>query len=71
MKPTAKLFSGFRINLLWRLLIIVMNGTALLWVSINSSLWTLIFWLALFEIILLVELVRFIEKWGESISNEQ
>ena len=67
MKPTVRLFSGFRINLLWRLLIIVINGTALLWVTVNSALWTLIFWLALFEIILLVELVRFIEKFKSNL----
>jgi len=67
MKSKNTLFKSFRINLLWRLLIIIINGTALLWISLNSALWTLIFWIALFEIILIVELVRFIEKFKSNI----
>jgi len=52
---------------LLRLLVIIINGTALLWISINTSLWMLTFWLALFEIVLIIELVRFIEKFKSSI----
>ena len=61
------IFGRFRINLLFWLLIIIINGTALLWISINTSLWMLTFWLALFEIVLVIELVRFIEKFKSSI----
>ena len=50
-----------------RLLIIIINGTALLWITINTTLWMLTFWLAVFEIILVIELVRFIEKFKSSI----
>ena len=67
MKSNEKLFKGFRINLLVRLLIIIINGTTLLWVSLNSALWTLIFWITLFEIILVIELVRYIEKFKSNI----
>ena len=63
MRSGKKLFKGFRVSLLLRLLIIILNGTALLWVYLNSDLWTLIFWIALFEIILVVELIRFVEKF--------
>jgi len=52
---------------LLRLLIIIINGTALLWITINTTLWMLTFWLAVFEIILVIELVRFIEKFKSSI----
>jgi nitrogen fixation/metabolism regulation signal transduction histidine kinase len=61
------IFKRFRINLLLRLLIIIINGTALLWITINTTLWMLTFWLALFEIVLVIELVRFIEKFKSSI----
>ena len=67
MKSTTGLFKGFRIRLLVRLLIIILNGTALLWVSFTTNLWTLIFWVAMFEIILMVELIRFIEKFKSNI----
>ena len=67
MRSGKKLFKGFRVSLLLRLLIIILNGTALLWVYLNSDLWTLIFWIALFEIILVVELIRFVEKFKSNI----
>lgn len=50
-----------------RILIIIINGTALLWISLNTSLWMLSFWLILFEIVLIVELIRYIEKFKSSI----
>ena len=67
MKSTTRLFKGFRLKLLLRLLFIIINGTALLWISFNSALWTLIFWSALLEIILVIELIRFIEKFKSNI----
>ena len=63
MKTGKHLFKGFRVNLLVRLLIIILNGTALLWISLSTDLWTLTFWIALFEVILIGELIRFIEKF--------
>jgi nitrogen fixation/metabolism regulation signal transduction histidine kinase len=48
-------------------MIIILNGTALLWISLNSELWTLIFWSGLLEVILIIELVRFIEKFKSNI----
>lgn len=63
MNPGKYLFKGFRVNLLLRLLIIILNGTALLWISLSTDLWTLSFWIALLEVILIVELIRFIEKF--------
>jgi len=63
MNPGKYLFKGFRLNLLMRLLIIILNGTALLWISLSTDLWTLSFWIALLEVILIVELIRFIEKF--------
>ncbi len=62
MKPN-RLFSNFRLKLLIRLSIIILNGTALLWIVSYSDFWMLVFWLGLSEIILIVELIRFIEKF--------
>ena len=67
MKSTSQLFKGFRINLLIRLILIIINGTGLLWISLNSDLWTLIFWSALLEMILFVELIRYIERFKSNL----
>ncbi len=62
MKPN-QVFKNFRICLLLRLLVIILNGTALLWIITHSEFWMLIFWLALLELILVAEMIRFIEKF--------
>ncbi len=67
MNPSKKIFENFRLNILVRIVLIVVVGTALLWVSINSALWTLSFWLLLFEIILIVSLIRYIEKFKSNL----
>jgi len=62
MKP-KQIFKNFRINLLIRLLIIILNGTVLLWIITYSEFWMLVLWLAIAEIVMVGELVRFIEKF--------
>jgi two-component system nitrogen regulation sensor histidine kinase NtrY len=62
MKPN-QVFKNFRISLLIRLLVIILNGTALLWIITHSEFWMLVFWLALLELILVAEMIRYIEKF--------
>ena len=66
MKPNL-VFKNFRINLLTRLLITIMNGTALLWIIIYSDYWMMILWLSLAELILVIELIHYIEKFKNRI----
>lgn len=67
MKSRNKLFGNFRLRLLVRLLLIIVNGTLLLWVALDTELWTLIFWLAVAEVVLVVELIHFIEKFKSNL----
>lgn len=67
MNPGKKIFNNFRLNILVRIVLIVIVGTALLWVSINSVLWTLSFWLFIAEIVLIVSLVHYIEKFKSNL----
>ena len=50
-----------------RIVLIVVVGTGLLWVSINSTLWTLSFWFFLAEILLIISLIRYIEKFKSNL----
>ena len=67
MSPGKKIFENFRLNILVRIVLIVVVGTALLWVSLNSALWTLSFWLLLIEIIFIVSLIHYIEKFKSNL----
>lgn len=67
MNPGKKIFKNFRLNILVRIILIVIVGTALLWVSINSALWTLSFWFFLLEILLIVSLIGYIEKFKSNL----
>jgi two-component system nitrogen regulation sensor histidine kinase NtrY len=67
MTPGKKIFENFRLNILVRIVLIVVVGTGLLWVSINSALWTLSFWFFLAEILLIVSLIRYIEKFKSTL----
>jgi two-component system nitrogen regulation sensor histidine kinase NtrY len=67
MSPGKKIFENFRLNILVRIVLIVVVGTGLLWVSINSTLWTLSFWFFLAEILLIISLVRYIEKFKSNL----
>ncbi|MCK5278198.1 MAG: hypothetical protein KAK04_06665, partial [Cyclobacteriaceae bacterium] len=67
MNPAKKIFENFRLNILVRIILIILVGTGLLWVSLNSALWTLSFWLLLIEIVLIVSLVHYIEKFKSNL----
>jgi len=67
MTPGKKIFKNFRLNILVRIILIIIVGTGLLWVSINSALWTLSFWFLILEIVLIVSLVHYIEKFKSNL----
>ena len=67
MTLDKKIFENFRLNILIRIVLIVVVGTGLLWVSINSTLWTLSFWFFLAEILLIISLIRYIEKFKSNL----
>ncbi len=67
MNPGKKIFGNFRLNILVRIVLIIIVGTGLLWVSLNSALWTLSFWLLLIEIVLVVSLIHYIEKFKSNL----
>ena len=67
MSPGKKIFENFRLNILVRIVLIVIVGTSLLWVSLNSAFWTLSFWFFLLEIILIVSLIHYIEKFKSNL----
>ena len=65
MKTWNKFFHNFRLNILIRIFLIYAVLLALVFITLKSSLWTLIFWLALLTLILIVELIRYLEKFKE------
>ena len=65
MKTWNKFFHNFRLNILIRIFLIYAVLMALVFISLKSSLWTLIFWLSLLTLLLIVELVRYLEKFKE------
>lgn len=67
MTTGRHLFKNFRLNILVRIILIIIVGTGLLWVSLNSALWTLSFWLLLLEVILIVSLIHYIEKFKSNL----
>lgn len=67
MNTGRHLFKNFRLNILVRIILIIVVGTGLLWVSLNSALWTLSFWLLLIEVILIVSLIHYIEKFKSNL----
>lgn len=65
MKTWNTFFHNFRINILARIFLICTVLLALVFVSFRSSLWTLIFWLGLLTLALIIELIRYLEKFKE------
>ena len=65
MKTWNNFFHNFRINILIRIFLIYGVLIALLFIFLKSSLWTLIFWLALLTLLLIIELIRYLEKFKE------
>ncbi len=65
MKTWKYFFHNFRINILARIVLIYAALMGLVFVILKTSLWTLIFWLSLLTIVLIIELIHYLEKFKE------
>ncbi len=59
----------FRIQIVLRLILILVFGWAAFYFIARTSFWLLFFWFILFAILLLIDLVRYVEKSNRDLSN--
>ncbi len=62
-------FTNFRFQVVARILLILALGYSAVFVLVNTPFSLLVFWLVLFAIILLVDLIRYVEKANKDLSN--
>jgi two-component system, NtrC family, nitrogen regulation sensor histidine kinase NtrY len=63
MTPRNALFKDFRINILVRLTIILLSFSALVLTVLLTDLWSIVFWILLAIIVLVVDFIRYVEKF--------
>jgi uncharacterized membrane protein YcaP (DUF421 family) len=63
------MFKNFRLHIILRILLIVVLGYAMVYILTETHFWLVAFWIGLAIIILLAELIRYIERSHRDLEN--